>query len=139
MNSIKLPTTKRCTQGSLKESKKYNFDPNVLLSSIVNVTSLSEEAVLKPRLAFQGYLCSIYRGTSQLMLKSKKSLNLEGGGSIAQWLASMFDSRRSQKFSIAEINQWRWLVESGHWLENIDRTHLVLVSGKPVLQKIESP
>ena len=77
------------------------------------------------------------------MLKSKKSLNLEGGGSIAQWLASMFDSRRSRKFfrviNIAEVNQWRWLVESGHWLENIDRTHLVLASGKPVLQKIESP
>ena len=34
---------------------------------------------------------------------------------------------------IAEVNQWRWLEESGQWLENVDRTHLVLASGKPVL------
>ena len=27
------------------------------------------------------------------------------------------------------------LEESGQWLENAERTHLVLVSGKPVLQK----
>ena len=29
----------------------------------------------------------------------------------------------------------RWLAESGQWLENVDQTHLVLASGKPVLQK----
>ena len=33
------------------------------------------------------------------------------------------------------VNQWRWLEESGHWLENVDRTHLVLASGNQVLQK----
>ena len=35
----------------------------------------------------------------------------------------------------AEVNQWRWLEESGHWLENVDLTHLVLAGGKPVLQE----
>ena len=36
---------------------------------------------------------------------------------------------------VAEVNQWRWLEESGQWLENVDRTHLVLAIGKPELQK----
>ena len=34
-----------------------------------------------------------------------------------------------------EVNQWRSLEENGQWLENVDRTHLELASGKPVLQK----
>ena len=33
------------------------------------------------------------------------------------------------------VNQWRWLEESGQWLENVDPTQLVLASSKPVLQK----
>ena len=37
--------------------------------------------------------------------------------------------------NVAEVNQWRWLEESGQWHENVNRTHLVLVSGKPVLPK----
>ena len=32
----------------------------------------------------------------------------------------------------------RWLEESGQWLENVDRSLLVLASGKPVLQKRSS-
>ena len=36
---------------------------------------------------------------------------------------------------VAEVNQRPWLEESGQGLENGDRTHLVLASGKPVLQK----
>ena len=35
---------------------------------------------------------------------------------------------------IAEVNQQPWLEESGHWLENVDQTHLNLASRKPVLQ-----
>ena len=52
-----------------------------------------------------------------------------------------FDSQRSQKnfrgkiIDVAEDNQRPWLEESGQWLENVDRTHLDLASGKPVLQK----
>ena len=38
-------------------------------------------------------------------------------------------------FYVAEVDQQRWLEESGQWLEIVDRTHLVLASGKPVLQK----
>ena len=53
-----------------------------------------------------------------------------------------FDSSVPKKISeekiidVAEINQWRWLEANGLWLENVDRTHLVPASGKPVLQKI---
>ena len=36
---------------------------------------------------------------------------------------------------VAEVNQWHCLEESGQWLENVDRTHLVLASGKLILQK----
>ena len=38
-------------------------------------------------------------------------------------------------FDVAEIYQCRWLEESGQRLENVDRTHLVLASGKLVLKK----
>ena len=38
----------------------------------------------------------------------------------------------------AEVNQRRWLEESGEWLENVDKTTLVLARGKPVLQKNQS-
>ena len=37
--------------------------------------------------------------------------------------------------NITEVNQRHCLEESGQWLENVDQTHLVLASGKPVLQK----
>ena len=37
--------------------------------------------------------------------------------------------------NVAEVNQQRWLEVSGQWLENVDRTHLILASGKSVLQK----
>ena len=42
-----------------------------------------------------------------------------------------------------EVNQQRWLEESRQWLENVDRTHLVLAStllasGQQVLQKSKS-
>ena len=52
-----------------------------------------------------------------------------------------FDSLIPKKFSeeknvdVAEVYQRRCLEESGQWLENVARTHLVLASGKPVLQK----
>ena len=36
---------------------------------------------------------------------------------------------------VADVNQRRCLEESGQWLENVDHTHLVLVSDKLVLQK----
>ena len=57
---------------------------------------------------------------------------------MSQTLARGFDS---QHFSdekiiyVAEVNQRCWLEESGQWLENVDQTHLVLASGKPVLQQ----
>ena len=38
-------------------------------------------------------------------------------------------------FDIDEIYRQRWLNESGQRLENIDQTHIVLASGKLVLQK----
>ena len=40
-------------------------------------------------------------------------------------------------FGVAEIYQWHWFEESGQRLENVDQAHLVLESGKVVLQKEE--
>ena len=37
--------------------------------------------------------------------------------------------------AVAEVYQPHCLEESGQWLENVDQTHLVLASGKLVLQK----
>ena len=37
--------------------------------------------------------------------------------------------------NVAEVNQQHWLEESGQWLDNVDQTHLVLASGRPVLRK----
>ena len=36
---------------------------------------------------------------------------------------------------LAGVSQQRWLEESGQCLENVIQTHLLLASGKPVLQK----
>ena len=33
------------------------------------------------------------------------------------------------------VSQWRWLQKSGHQLENVNQSHQVLGSGKPVIQK----
>ena len=52
-----------------------------------------------------------------------------------------FDSQHSRIFfrgkiiDVAEVNQWRWLEESGQWLENVDQNQLVLARGKSVQQK----
>ena len=37
---------------------------------------------------------------------------------------------------IAEVYQMHWFEESGLWLENVDRTHLVLAGGEPASKKI---
>ena len=37
--------------------------------------------------------------------------------------------------NVTEVNQRGCLEESGHWLENVDQTRLVLASGTLVLQK----
>ena len=74
---------------------------------------------------------------------------VQSGDSTAQWPAHLLPDPpapglipsfsenffRGKIIDVAEVSQWRWLEESGLWLENVDRTHLVLVSGKPVLLK----
>ena len=69
--------------------------------------------------------------------------------SIAQWLAylrpnpaapgsipSFTGILSDQKIiDVAEAIQWRRLEESERWLENVDRIHLLLASGNPVLQE----
>ena len=62
------------------------------------------------------------------------------GRRIAKWQPRVRIQHSPKNFrgkfiAVAEVNQRRWLEESGQWLENVDRTHLVLASGKPVLQK----
>ena len=72
-----------------------------------------------------------------------------GGGSIAQLLAfllldpgvtgipSVPPKCSGEKIvAVGEVNQRHCVEERGQWLENIDRTLLVLSSGKLVLQKI---
>ena len=56
-------------------------------------------------------------------------------------LTQGFDSWSSQKFTfgVAEIYPQRWLEEGGQRIENVDQTHLVLASGKLVLQKTFPP
>ena len=34
-----------------------------------------------------------------------------------------------KNINVPEVNQQRWLEETGHWLENVDRINLVLASG----------
>ena len=62
------------------------------------------------------------------------------GGSIAQWLAYLLpyiaalglipsipkNVSEVNIIEVAEVNQWCWLVYSGQWLENVDKTHLVI-------------
>ena len=43
---------------------------------------------------------------------------------------------RKKLLLLLEVNQRRWLEENGQWLENVDRTHLVLAGSNPVLQKV---
>ena len=42
---------------------------------------------------------------------------------------------RGNIIKIAEVNQRNRFEKSGQWHENVDRSHLVLAGGKPVLQK----
>ena len=67
-----------------------------------------------------------------------------GGGCIAQRCSilvplpvtpGLFLTIPKIYFSVAEIYQRPWLEASGQRLENADWTHLVLASGKVVLQK----
>ena len=66
------------------------------------------------------------------------------GTEVASPSSPGFDSQfswnifRDKIIKFAEVNQRRWLEESGQWLENVDWTYLVLASGKPVQQKKNS-
>ena len=89
-------------------------------------------------------ICSCHKCQLPREFITKMSLSL---GSIVQWLAYLpldpatLGSNPNCKFpispeeKISEVHQWHWLEESGPWHENVDQTHLVLGSGKPVLQK----
>ena len=71
------------------------------------------------------------------------------GGSIVRWLAylllepaapgsipSIPEIFSEEKIvNVAEVNLRGSLEENGLWIENVDRTNLVLASGKLVLQK----
>ena len=56
-------------------------------------------------------------------------------------VAFLLLTRRFPKidFDVAKIYQQRWVQESGQRLENVDPTHLVLASGKLVLQNYVYP
>ena len=52
-----------------------------------------------------------------------------------------FNSQHSQKNSqeqivdVAEVNQWRWLEESGQWIKSVDQTHQVYLAGGKLVQQ----
>ena len=46
----------------------------------------------------------------------------------------MQKNSEAQIVNVAEVNHPCCFEESGQWLENVDQTHLVLASGKLVLQ-----
>ena len=54
---------------------------------------------------------------------------------LTQQCRARFLSFPKSYFDVADIYRRRWLEERGHRLENVDRTYLVLASGKQVLQK----
>ena len=68
-------------------------------------------------------------------IRRKRQITWGGRGSIAQWLAKLIFFLEVNIVNVAEVNQWPCLEESGQWLENVDQTHLILTSGKLVLQK----
>ena len=87
---------------------------------------------------------------SGVIIKSRlrgKKLGYEGGSHIT--MASIRASAvtgsipsipkkflEENKVDVAEVNQWFCLEERGQWIENVNRTHLVLSSGKLVQKKI---
>ena len=74
------------------------------------------------------------------MLKSKDFYRRGLHGTEEEYLLGLIPRVPEKNFrgkiiDVAEVNQQHWIEERGQWLENVDRTHLVLASGKPVLQK----
>ena len=73
----------------------------------------------------------------------KKVAVFEGVGRITQWIALLlrtrlpgFDSRYFQEFSLMLLKFIDIIAEnSRQWLESVNQNHLVLASGKVVLQK----
>ena len=64
----------------------------------------------------------------------KNNKNTRGGVIMAQWLITCFGTQLPRVgfpafpnfypgvriIDFAEVDQWLWLHESGHWLENVD-------------------
>ena len=61
------------------------------------------------------------------MLRGQHSTNVSAIASEPNFRGKIVD--------VAELNEWHCLKESEQWLENVDRTHLVLASSKLVQNK----
>ena len=74
-------------------------------------------------LGWLGFLWLVYRGSN----------------SFSPWFDSQHSPQkiRGKISNVAEVKCQRWLEESGQWVKSGDGTHLVLVSGKPVLKNIQ--
>ena len=94
------------------------------------------------------FLKSLWTTTEDLLILSKYLLNYhrlwrensftKTSRTMGVWTDASHPAAktfRGRIIDVAEATQWRWLEESGQWHENVDPTHLVLASGKPVLQK----
>ena len=84
---------------------------------------------------------NLIQGACLLSGKGAKKLNMVV---MINWLDLAFPACRYSNTNHShevlrcerrEVNQRHLLEENGQWLENVDRTHLFLASGKPVLQK----
>ena len=42
---------------------------------------------------------------------------------------------QEQIVDVAEVNQWRWLEESGQWIKSVDQTHQVYLAGGKLVQQ----
>ena len=85
---------------------------------------------------------AILKGTVSLAATFKRRGVAQYRGSILAYpptspgsFPSIQKNFRGKIIDVSEVNQRCWLEEIGQWLENVDRTRLVLASGKPVLQK----
>ena len=87
------------------------------------------------------YLSTCFSGSMRLFANS--FFFWGGGGGIVQRLQNRcprFESQHSRNFlkekmvDLVEVNQRGCIEESGQWHDNINRTHLVMASGKLVLQ-----
>ena len=120
-------------------SKETIFIASLRIKSIWPVSQLGKRQLL-PKQA--RWVWTHLRSNGFFILSGKQTMVLLGGrrwaashrGSILASHPTAPGSIPSAPEIVGRDYQWRWLEENGQWLENVDRTHLGLASGRPALQ-----